>query len=76
MRRAPSVSARRRGHGAPRSDRDRGGLSLADDLIKLLVHRLGQNTEPDTDDERTQSFLRGTDELAEYFRGRPPAWVG
>jgi len=39
----------------------------ADDIIDLLLHQLAQNTEPDTDAERQQPFLRCPDQLAQSF---------
>ena len=49
-------------HGGP----IRVPLALrAHDLVNLLLHHLGQNTEPDADAERQQPFLRCPDRLPE-----------
>lgn len=37
----------------------------ADDLVDLLLHQLGEHTEPDTDAQSEQPFLRRAHELAE-----------
>ena len=44
------------------------------DLVYFLVHELGGHAEPDTDAQRQQPLLRGTDEFAErllHTRGSP-----
>jgi hypothetical protein len=49
---------------------ERGPLGVpltlrADDLVELVLEHLAQHTQPDSDAQREQSFLRGPDQLTE-----------